>query len=127
MTIEDSVRAEIEAMPAQVRSSGLASTALVVASRLVDAGHRDTAPLARELRAALAELRELAAAVPAEVDPLDELERKRAARLAKVEAPKRTRVSKSAVSKRAASADNGGPRSGRSRGQRRADSGSGTS
>lgn len=69
-------------MPAEVRESTVAAGALV-AAQILDCrpGTRDTASLLKELRAAVADLRVMAAAAPEEGDPIDELSRRRAARV----------------------------------------------
>lgn len=82
MAVYDGVFADIQALPAALRSTGLSAQALVLAERLDEAGARDSAAIARELRATLAELRDLSKAAPREVDPLDDLGKRRAARLA---------------------------------------------
>ena len=87
--IADAVGAEINLLPDQLRRSGLAATARTLAERLDEAGSRDSSALARELRACLTELRHLAAAVPVEADPVDELAAKRAARRASAASPER--------------------------------------
>jgi hypothetical protein len=69
-------------MPATVRDSTVAAGARV-AAQILDGrpGTRDTASLLKELRAAMADLTEMAAAAPKESDPIDELKRRRAARV----------------------------------------------
>ena len=87
--IATAVAAELNELPDRLRLSGLAASALTLAHRLDGAAHRDSSALARELRATLADLRQLAAAEPAEADPVDELAAKRAARLAGAALPQR--------------------------------------
>lgn len=86
MSVVRALQSEIEAMPRAVRESTVAAGALV-AAQILDGrpGTRDTASLLKELRAAVAELRDLAAAVPEEADPIDELSRRRTARVADAE------------------------------------------
>lgn len=115
MSVLDAVRGELAGLPERVRDSGLGATAVVLAERLDEAALRDTSAIARELRAVLSELRELARLAPVEADPLDELERRRAARLAD-----------SSPQKRAAGGEVLGPRGGRPRGKRRDNAGPGT-
>lgn len=116
MSVLESVQAEVAKLPDAVRLSATAATAEKLAERLDEATPRDTAPIARELRETLAQLSAWAEKVPTEADPLDELERKRAARIA--DPP---------VSKRATGTDKLGPRGGRPRRNGRSDPGSGTS
>lgn len=75
--VKAAVERDLASMPASVRTSGLADTARILASRLAAAGDRDTPPLARELRQALADLREMAGVTGEEADPLDDLEQRR--------------------------------------------------
>lgn len=82
MSVEAAVKADLDSLPEQVRSSGLAAAALTLASML-DEGvpARDAAAVGRELRQSLAALRDLARAAPTKEDPLDELEKRRSARV----------------------------------------------
>lgn len=114
MTVTDAARCELDRLPEPIRSSVLAASARTLAERLDEASTRDAPALARELRATVGELRELAKAAPKEADPLDEISARRAARLAGAQA-----------SKRATGTDNRRARGGRPRGKRRADPGSG--
>jgi hypothetical protein len=66
------VTLEIEALPAEIRDSGLAAATIVLAERLAVASPRDAAPIGRELRESLATLRQMAEAMPSE--ELNELE-----------------------------------------------------
>lgn len=82
-TLEDSVRSDLAELPANLRRGGVARVALMCA-RVLDEGGltpRDAAGFARELRLALAQLRELA---PGEVkgDVTDEVRERRERRLA---------------------------------------------
>jgi hypothetical protein len=83
VSVVSALEAELLAMPTAVRESTIAAGALV-AAQILDGrpGTRDTASLLKELRAAVADLHELAAAVPEEADPIDELSRRRTARVA---------------------------------------------
>lgn len=60
-------------LPPALRGHGLALLAFGLADRLDVAATRDTASLARELRATLADLRSLAAVEPQEADILDDI------------------------------------------------------
>lgn len=76
------VRSELRKLPAELQDGPLAEAALMLAGMLPEASPRDAATLNRELRLTLAELRQLADAMaPEEVDPVDELAQRRAARL----------------------------------------------
>lgn len=76
------VRSELRKLPVELQAGPLAEAALILAGLLPEASPRDAATLNRELRLTLAELRQLAAAMaPEEVDPVDELAQRRAARL----------------------------------------------
>jgi len=79
--VRTAVEAEIAAMPETVRRSALALAAITLAGRLDEAAHRDTPPIARELRATLADLRLLAEKADQEVDQVDDLAARRTARL----------------------------------------------
>ena len=78
--IEASVRREIRSMPADLRASTLATTALLLAKRL-DAGlpAREVSGVARELRQNMSSLLERAPAKP-QGDLVDELRARRAER-----------------------------------------------
>lgn len=77
------VTREIEALPPSVALSGLAAATIVLAERLVAASPRDAAPIGRELRESLAKLTLMATELPSEeVDPLDELAKRRSSRTA---------------------------------------------
>jgi hypothetical protein len=81
LTILASVQKELARLPEALQANALVSLALTLAERLDSAALRDTPPLSKELRATLDQLRDLAReAKPAELDPLDELDRKRAAK-----------------------------------------------
>lgn len=90
MSVRRSLEAELAEMPEAVRSGTLAAAARVLAGVLDDGpGARDAASVAKEMRCALAELRALASAVPDESDPIDELQRRRDARVAGAPVPDR--------------------------------------
>lgn len=83
LTLEESVRADLAEMPLKMRRGGVARVALSCA-RILDQGGlspRDAAGFMRELRLALAQLREMA---PGEVkgDVTDEVKERRERRLA---------------------------------------------
>jgi hypothetical protein len=83
LSLEESVRVDLAALPASMRRGGVARVALMCA-RVLDEGGlspRDAAGFARELRLALAQLREMA---PGEVkgDVTDEVKQRRERRLA---------------------------------------------
>lgn len=81
MTVSDALRADLKGMPEAVRNSTLAAGARVAAEILdSEPGARDAASLLKELRATMAELKTMADAAPEEADPIDELNRRRAAR-----------------------------------------------
>jgi hypothetical protein len=82
-TLEDSVKSDLAALPVKMRRGGVAQVALSCA-RILDEGGltpRDAAGFMRELRLALAQLREMA---PGEVagDMTDEVKQRRERRLA---------------------------------------------
>jgi hypothetical protein len=78
MTVLERVTADVAALPDQVAGSGLAGACLLLAERLDGAAARDSAPLARELRAALAELHALAEGPTVkETSRVDELKARR--------------------------------------------------
>jgi hypothetical protein len=78
--IRKSVLADLAGLPAALRNGSLAASALTLAELIPESAPRDAASLVRELRQTMAELRSSAAQVPEEVDPVDELARRRAAR-----------------------------------------------
>lgn len=83
LTLEESVRTDLAELPEKMRRGGVARVALSCA-RVLDQGGlspRDAAGFMRELRLALAQLREMA---PGEVkgDATDELKQRREQRLA---------------------------------------------
>lgn len=82
-SVVTAVRQEIASLPKDLQDSGLAASALTLAKRLQDAGPRDTAAIARELRTTLAELHLIANRVPEENDPVDDILREAAAELSK--------------------------------------------
>lgn len=90
MSVVAALTSELKAMPEAVRESTVAAGALI-AAQILDGrpGTRDTASLLKELRAAVAELRDLAALAPEESDPIDELSRRRDARVAGAAVPDR--------------------------------------
>lgn len=83
LTLEESVKADLAELPVKMRHGGVAGVA-VMCARVLDQGGltpRDAAGFARELRLALAQLREMA---PGEVrgDVTDEVRVRREQRLA---------------------------------------------
>lgn len=83
MSLEESVRVDLAGLPVNMRRGGVARVALMCA-RVLDEGGltpRDASGFARELRLALAQLREMA---PGEVkgDLTDEVKQRREKRLA---------------------------------------------
>jgi len=79
--VSEALDDDLEGMPEAVRNSTLAAGARVAAKILDDEpGARDAASLLKELRGTMAELRAMADAAPEESDPIDELNRRRAAR-----------------------------------------------
>lgn len=90
MTVSDALRADLAGMPEAVRNSTLAAVATELASVLDGMpGARDAASVAKELRATMEALKTLADAAPAEEDPVDELNRRRAARQSTAALPDR--------------------------------------
>ena len=82
LSLEESVRVDLAGLPVSMRRGGVARVALMCA-RILDAGGltpRDAAGFAREMRLALAQLREMA---PGEVkgDLTDEIKSRREKRL----------------------------------------------
>lgn len=78
MTILEALEQDIEAMPRAVRESSTAAIARSLAATLDEGpGARDAASVAKELRATIAELREMNSRVPSEVDPIDQLAARR--------------------------------------------------
>lgn len=74
---------ELDQLPNGLRDGALATAAVALAELLPDSSPRDAVALARELRQTMAELRAAAVATPEEeVDPVDELARRRARRRA---------------------------------------------
>lgn len=83
LSLEESVRNDLAALPVSMRRGGVARVA-VMCARILDQGGltpRDAAGFAREMRLALAQLREMA---PGEVkgDTTDEVKERRERRLA---------------------------------------------
>lgn len=83
LTMEESVKNDLEELPEKMRRGGVARVA-IMAARVLDVGGlspRDAAGFARELRLALAQLREMQ---PGEVkgDMTDEVKQRRERRLA---------------------------------------------
>jgi len=77
---EAAVQKDLERLPEADRKGALAALALNLARRLDEGGGlRDTASLARELRATLVEIANRVVPLP-EADPLDELAKRRAQR-----------------------------------------------
>ena len=70
----------LRVVPGGDYAASLAAIRDVLTDRLADAGARDAAALSRELSRVLTELEALRA--PEEADPVDEIARRRAARLA---------------------------------------------
>ncbi len=90
MTVCDALADELAAMPEDVQRSTLAAVARELAAVLDGGpGARDAASVAKEMRAALAELKAMAEQAPEESDPIDELERRRADRIAGAPLPHR--------------------------------------
>lgn len=90
MNVKAAVVSELAGMPEGVRALPQAAAALVLADLLEGASPRDAATVSKELRLTLAELRKAAeATAPQEVDPVDELAGRRAARIT-TEAPDRS-------------------------------------
>ncbi|GIE46194.1 hypothetical protein [Actinoplanes lobatus] len=82
MSVRTALEDDLEQMPERVKDSTLAA----VARRLADVldsgcGARDAASVAKEMRAALADLRSMADAVPEEADPIDAILRRGASRV----------------------------------------------
>ncbi len=90
MTVGEALADELAGMPEAVQSCTLAAVARELAA-VLDAGPgaRDAASVAKEMRAALAELKTMAEQAPEESDPIDELERRRADRIAGTPLPHR--------------------------------------
>jgi hypothetical protein len=83
LSLEEAVQVDLAGLPPTMRRGGVAGVA-IMAARILDQGGltpRDAAGFARELRLALAQLREMA---PGEVvgDPTDEVKQRRERRLA---------------------------------------------
>lgn len=76
----DAVAAEVEALPEHLRACPEAVLCLVLADRMAETTPRDAATVSKELRAALAALREAVKAAGNRGDRVDELRAKRAAR-----------------------------------------------
>lgn len=90
MAVSDALQAELDGMPEAVRNSTLAAGARVAALILdEEPGARDAASLLKELRATMAELKIMAEQAPEESDPIDELSRRRTARVADSPLPDR--------------------------------------
>ncbi|GGN40496.1 hypothetical protein FHR83_007025 [Actinoplanes campanulatus] len=82
MSVRDALEADLEQMPAAVQSSTLAAVARNLADVLDEGcGARDSAAVAKEMRAALTDLRAMADAAPEEADPIDDLSRRRVDRI----------------------------------------------
>jgi hypothetical protein len=86
--------AELGKMPQVVQDSTLAASALALAGVIdgydeAETGKRDAVAAAKELRAYLADLHELASRVPEERDPVDELQSAGPARLSGTVVPLR--------------------------------------
>ena len=77
------VQREIRALPPDLRQSGLAASALTLAARLDEAGPRDTAAIARELRTTLTELHDRANSTPDEESEIEAILRESSAELSK--------------------------------------------
>lgn len=90
MGVSAALSRDLDGMPEQVRSSTLAAVARQLAEVLDgEPGARDAASVAKELRAAMAELKVMSQAAPKESDPIDELSRRRDARVADASVPDR--------------------------------------
>jgi hypothetical protein len=90
VSVRRSVQQELDELTEQWRRHALAAQALTLAGTLDEGvGARDMAAVSKELRACLAELRELAAGTIEETDPIDELQRRQTARVADSEIPQR--------------------------------------
>ena len=90
MTVSEALEGELATMPEAVQRSTVAAGAIVAASILDSKpGARDAASLLKELRAAMADLRAMADKAPEESDPIDELSRRRDARVAGPALPNR--------------------------------------
>ena len=85
--MRDAVEAEVAALPEHLRSSPEASLCLLLAERLGETTPRDAATVSKELRAALAALREVVKAAGNRGDRVDELRARRAARSSGKAAP----------------------------------------
>jgi hypothetical protein len=91
MSVRDALEADLADMPARVQDSTLAEVARTLAAVLDERpGARDAASVAKEMRAALADLKTMADAVPEEADPIDELSRRKAARQSGAHLPQRS-------------------------------------
>lgn len=82
-SVVDAVRDEIRDLPKELQESGLAAAAITLAQRLEAAAPRDTAGIARELRATLTELYLRANQAPEEDDPIADILRQSRAALSK--------------------------------------------
>jgi hypothetical protein len=88
--VRDALEADLEQMPRRVQESTLAAVARELAAVLdSQPGARDAASVAKEMRAALADLKTMADMVPEEADPIDELLRRSADRLTNPALPDR--------------------------------------
>lgn len=82
--VEQAVKSDLEQLPLSMRSGGVAAVAITCA-RVLDEGGlapRDAAGFAREVRLALAQLREMAPGGGAKGDVTDEVRARREKRLA---------------------------------------------
>lgn len=82
MTVFEAVQAEVDALPPALRNTPDAVLCLELASKLNGATPRDTATVSKELRLALAGLREAVKASGKRGDRVDELRARRATRAA---------------------------------------------
>lgn len=90
--VTDAARADIEKLAPEWHSHTLAAQARRIAAVLDEgAGARDMASVSRELRLIMAELQALAERKPAEADPIDELSKRRAARVTTADVPDRAK------------------------------------
>lgn len=80
MTIFDAVAAEVAALPEHLRTSPDALLCLTLAERMAGTTPRDAATVSKELRLALAALREAVKASGNRGDRVDELRARRAER-----------------------------------------------
>jgi hypothetical protein len=91
VSVRDALESDLSGMPEAVQRSTLAAVARELATVMDSTpGARDAASVAKEMRAALADLKVMAEAVPEESDPIDELSRRRADRESTPAVPNRS-------------------------------------